>query len=177
MPHGPDDRTLAARQADERETLTSMLDFYRDTAVWKCSGMSDEDLRKVIVPSGWSVLGMVQHLAYVEQWWFQELFKGVPEKELPPVPWTDDDPDADFRVQPDQTTESVLDFYKECCERSREITKDASLDDITAAWPEDRPPERRPNLRWILVHLIEETARHAGHMDVARELIDGSTGE
>jgi uncharacterized damage-inducible protein DinB len=177
MPHGPDDRTLASRQADERETLTSMLDYYRETAVWKCSGMSDEDLRKVIVTSGWSMLGMVQHLAYVEQWWFQQLFAGVPEEKLPPVPWTDEDPDADFRIEPGQSTASVLDFYKECCERSREITKDASLDDMTAAWPADRPPERRPTLRWILVHLIEETARHAGHMDVARELIDGSTGE
>jgi uncharacterized damage-inducible protein DinB len=153
-----------------------MLDFYRETAVWKCSGMSDEDLRKVIVPSGWSMLGMLNHLAYVEQNWFQVVFAGEPEANFP-VPWTDEDPDADFRVGPDQSTASVLDFYEECCERSREITKNASLDDITATWPEDRPPERRPNLRWILVHLIEETARHAGHMDVARELIDGSTGE
>jgi uncharacterized damage-inducible protein DinB len=177
MPHGPDTRTPGSRQADERETLGSMLDYYRETVVWKCSGMSDEDLRKAIVPSGWSMLGMVNHLAYVEQWWFQELFAGKPAADLAPVPWTDEDPDADFRIGPDQSTESVLDFYTVCCERSRDITASASLDDLTAQWPADRPPERRPTLRWILVHLIEETARHAGHMDVVRELIDGATGD
>ncbi len=153
-----------------------MLDYYRGTVVWKCSGMSEENLRKVIVPSGWSMLGMVNHLAYVEQNWFQILFAGEPRENFP-VPWTDEDPDADFRIGPDQSTESILDFYRDACAKSVAITASASLDALTAEWPADRPPERQPTLRWIMLHMIEETARHAGHMDVVRELIDGTTGD
>ena len=174
MPHGPDARIEPPRQVGERETLESFLDFYRDTILWKVSGMSDEEIRRVIVPSGWSPLGMVKHLAYVERNWFRVRFAGEPDL---PVPWTDDDPDADFRVEPGETTEEILRFYREEFERSRAIASGASLDDLAVEWPSDRPPEKRPNLRWILVHMIEETARHAGHLDVVRELIDGATGD
>ncbi len=174
MPHDPDARVDPPRQVGERETLESVLDYYRETILWKVSGMSDQDLRRVIVPSGWSPLGMVKHLAYVEQNWFRSRLAG--EKELP-VPWTDTDPDADFRVEPGESTDEILQFYRDRCEHSRKIAADASLDDLAAEWPADRPPEKRPNLRWIYVHMIEETARHAGHLDVARELIDGTTGD
>ena len=174
MPHDPDTRVDPPRQVGERETLESFLDYYRETILWKVSGMSDQDLRRVIVPSGWSSLGMVKHLGYVEQNWFQSRLAG--EKDLP-VPWTDADPDADFRVEPGESTDEILQFYRDQCERSRKIAADASLDDLAAEWPADRPPEKRPNLRWIYVHMIEETARHAGHLDVARELIDGATGD
>ena len=174
MPHGPDTRTEPPRLAGEREALEGFLDYYRDTILWKVSGMSDDDLRRVIVPSGWSPLGMVKHLAYVEQSWFRTRFAG--EKDLP-VPWTKQDLDADFRVEPRERTEEILDLYREQCDRSRKIAIGASLDDLAADWPADRLPEDRPNLRWIYVHMIEETARHAGHLDVARELIDGTTGD
>jgi uncharacterized damage-inducible protein DinB len=174
MPHGPDTRVEPPRRADERETLESFLDYYRETILWKVSGMSEEDLRRVIVPSGWSPLGMVKHLAYVERGWFRSRFAG--EGELA-VPWTDEDPDADFRVEPGDTTEQILSFYRDECERSRAAAANGSLDDLAAHWPADRPPENRPNLRWIYVHMIEETARHAGHLDVVRELIDGTTGD
>ena len=174
MPADPDTRIPSKRQADERETLSSMLDFYRATVVWKLSEMTDEVLRKVVVPSGWSPLGVVKHLAYVEQNWLQVRFAGGGEENFP-VPWTDDDPDADFRIEPDETTAEILAFYEDACAKSREIAAAASLDDLAKDWPVN--PERRPNLRWILLHLIEETARHAGHVDVARELIDGTTGE
>ena len=174
MAHGPDARIEPPRQVGERETLESVLDFYRDTILWKVSGMSDEEIRRVIVPSGWSPLGMVKHLAYVERNWFRVRFAG--ESDLP-VPWTDDDPDADFRVEPGETTEAILRFYREEFARSRAIASGASLDDLAIEWPWDRPPEKRPNLRWIFVHMIEETARHAGHLDVVRELIDGAIGD
>jgi hypothetical protein len=169
-----DSRRDPPRQSDERTTLESFLDYYRDTILWKVDGMSDRDLRKVIVPSGWSPLGMVKHLAYVERNWYRMRFAG--EEDLS-VPWTDDDPDADFRIEPEETTERILEFYRDECRRSREIARGASFDDVAAAWPADRPPEKRPNLRWITVHMIEETARHAGHLDVVRELIDGTVGE
>src|ERR671936_2473491 len=110
MPHGPDTRTEPSRLAGEREALEGFLDYYRDTILWKVSGMSDDDLRRVIVPSGWSPLGMVKHLAYVEQSWFRTRFAG--EKDLP-VPWTKQDLDADFRVEPRERTEEILDLYRE----------------------------------------------------------------
>jgi uncharacterized damage-inducible protein DinB len=174
MPHGEDTRVDPPRQVGEREMLENFLDYYRETILWKVSGMSDEELRKVIVPSGWSLLGMVKHLGYVEQNWFRNKLAG--EKDLP-APWTDEDPDADMRVEQGETTEQILQFYRDMCERSRSIAASHSLDDLAAEWPADRPPEKRPNLRWIYVHLIEETARHAGHLDVVRELIDGAIGD
>lgn len=174
MPHGPDDRVDPPRQVAERETLETFLDFYRETILWKVSGMSEDNIRRSVVPSRWSPLGMVKHLAYVERNWFQTRFAG--EKDLP-VPWTDEDPDADFRVEPDETTEQILQFYRDACKGARSAVVGASLDDLAAEWPADRPPDKRPNLRWIYVHMIEETARHAGHLDVARELIDGATGD
>jgi hypothetical protein len=117
---------------------------------------------------------MVRHLGYVEQNWFRSRFAG--EKDLP-VPWTEEDPDADMRVDPGENAEQVLQFYRDQCERSRKIAAGRSLDDLAEEWPADRPPEKRPNLRGIYVHMIEETARHAGHLDVARELIDRTTGD
>jgi uncharacterized damage-inducible protein DinB len=174
MSQGPDDRLEPPRRAGERATLEGFMDYYRDTVLWKVSGMSDQDLKKVIVPSGWSALGMVKHLAYVERNWFRVRLAG--EKDLP-VPWSEADPDADFRVEPDETAEQILQFYRDECARSRAIAAGATLEDLASEWPADRPPERRPNLRWIYVHMIEETARHAGHLDVVRELIDGATGD
>jgi hypothetical protein len=174
MPHASDSRVDPPRRAGERETLEAFLDYYRETIPWKVSGMSEEDVKRVIVPSGWSPLGVIKHLAYVEQSWFRTRFAG--EKDLP-VPWTDEDPDADFRVEPGESTDDILKFYRGQCVRSRSITAGASLDDLAAEWPADRPPEKRPTLRWIYIHMIEETARHAGHLDVVRELIDGTTGD
>jgi len=169
-----DDRIEPPRRGGERETLEGFLDYYRDTILWKLQGMSDEDLRRVIVPSGWSALGMVKHLAYVEQGWFRHRLAGEPRG---PVPWTDEDPDADFRVEPGETNDAIIGLYRSECEHSRAVAAKASLDDLAKEWPADRPPQDRPTLRWIYLHMIEETARHAGHLDVARELIDGKTGD
>jgi len=129
MPHGPDTRVDPPRQVGEREMLDNFLDFYRETILWKVSAMSDEDLRKVIVPSGWSALGMVKHLGYVEQNWFRAKLAG--EQGLS-APWTEEDPDADMRVEPDETTEQIIQFYRDQCERSRAIAAERSLDDLAA---------------------------------------------
>ena len=134
--------------------------------------MAEEPDRRV--PSGWSLLGMVKHLAYVERSWFRTRLAGEPAG---PVPWTKEDPDADFRIEPGETNEDILGFYREECAHSREVAAKASLDDLAVEWPADRQSEKRPTLRWIYVHMIEETARHAGHLDVVRELIDGKTGD
>ena len=146
----------------------AFLDHHRATLLWKIDGVSDEDLRRPMVPSGTSLLGMVKHLAYVERGWFQRAFLG---QEVT-VPWTKEDPDADFRIEPDETTQDIIDLYNQECEINRQIVGAASLDDMA------RYSKRSDySLRWILVHMIEETARHNGHADILREMIDGTTGE
>ena len=152
---------------DEKQVLGGFLDHYRATLLGICQGLSDEDLRRSFVPSGTSLLGMVKHLAYVERGWFQEgIGNGVAE-----YPFSDDDPDADFRFEPEETTEEIFDLYRAECAKSRDILEAASLDDLS----EDPGRSADYNVRWIVVHMIEETARHAGHADILRELIDGKT--
>jgi uncharacterized damage-inducible protein DinB len=153
--------------APEKEMLTAFLDFQRDTLLWKVSGVSDEDLRRKPTVSSLSLLGLVKHLAYVERSWFQMVFLN---RELS-VPWTKEDPDADLRIEPDETTASVLTFYQDAVAESRKIVAESSLDDMA------QKPGKDNTMRWILVHMIEETARHNGHADIIREAIDGATGE
>jgi len=167
-----DTRHDPMRTGPEKETLEEFLEYHRDTLLWKLSGLSDLDLRRQMVPSGVSLLGIVKHLGFVEQNWFFG-FAGLEYETA--VPWTDEDPDADFRIEPAETTEDILDFYRATCARSREIVAGASLDDISRR--SEVPPEGLPTLRWILIHMIEETARHNGHADILREQIDGATGE
>lgn len=154
-------------KGSERELLTAFLDYHRQTVLWKIEGLSDADLRRTMTPSGLTLLGLVKHLAYVERSWFHEDFLG----EEISSPWTEEDPDAEFRIEPGETTEEIIAFYKAETESAREIVAAFSLDDIA------RGAKRQPSLRWIVIHLIEETARHNGHIDLIREAIDGETGE
>ena len=126
-----------------------------------------------MVPSGTTLLGMVKHLAYVERWWFQKVFldAGVA------FPWTDDDPDADFRIDPDESTEEIVDLYRAECAKNREVVGEAAVDSLARYKKPSDPRPGNVSLRWILVHMIEEIARHNGHADILREQIDGSTGE
>lgn len=151
-----------------RDTLLAMLDNNRAVMVWKLRGLTKEETTRPVVASGTSLLGLVKHLAYVERWWFDDFFAGNNVD----YPWTADDPDADFRVGDDETIDDVITLYTEAVERSRVITSDAEMDDLSAR---DRDGTRY-SLRWIIAHMLEETARHAGHADLARELIDGETG-
>ncbi len=155
----------------ERETLEGFLDYYRVVIVRKVAGVSPEDAARPLVPSGTSLLGVVKHLGWVERGWFQAGMAGQTYE----VPWTDEDPDADFRVEPGETIEGLVAWYHDQCERSREIVAATpDLDTLEKRIREGRP---RRSLRWILVHMIEETARHAGHMDIIREQIDGAVGD
>ena len=154
--------------------MTAYLDYHRATLQMKLEGVSDEDLRKAMVPSGTSLLGMMKHLAYVERWWFQQIFAGRDDLEYP---WTDDDPDADFRIEPDETTQQIFDLYNAECEVNRQIVAPAQLEEMAKGKKKPNDPRPGFSLRWILVHMIEETARHNGHADILREQIDGATGE
>jgi len=157
--------------APERDMLEAFLDFHRATLLWKLSGLSDEELRRPGTPSGVSLLGLVKHLADVEQSWFVEVFAG----EAPEFPlWRDDDPGATWRIEPDESTEHILDIYRRVCERCRDIVAGAATEDVVGA---PRPGAEHMTLRWVLVHMIEETARHNGHADIIREAIDGAVGE
>ncbi len=164
----PDDVT---EPEPEKETLEGFLDYYRAVIVRKVAGLSLEDASRPLVSSGTSLLGVVKHLGYVERGWFQS---GIEGKSFE-VPWTDEDPDADFRIEPGETIEGVVAWYREQCALAREVV--AAAPDLDALEQRIREGRPRRSLRWILVHMIEETARHAGHMDIIREQIDGAVGD
>jgi uncharacterized damage-inducible protein DinB len=165
-----DSRSALGVQAGEREMLTGFLDWYRAVVVNKVVGLSLPDSTRVMTPTGLSPLGVVKHLADVERRWFRLRFAG----ENVAILRRDDDPDADFRIDPTDTVASVLDFYRKETAEARRVTAAASLDDVAKS---ESPTYGRVSLRWILVHMIEETARHAGHLDLMREQIDGKTGD
>ena len=151
---------MTEKNLPELGTLGRYLDVYRDVVRWKVGGVDLEAAKRPMVPSGTSLLGVVKHLAYVERWWFQSVIAGD-DVDFPD--WGTDDPDADFRITDEETIESVLAFYDGECERSRQIL--AGLDDpdsLRSAYGEDL------SVRRILVHMVEEVARHAGHMDILR---------
>jgi hypothetical protein len=166
-----DNRPEPPSVGGEREMLAGFLDFHRATLLWKLEGLDDEQLRRAMVPSGTSLLGLVKHLAYVERGWFQGVWAG---QEIT-LPWTEEEPDADWRIAPGETTEDVLALYRGECDRSREIVAGRSDLDEVLAHP--RHKEWKLSRRWILVHMLEETARHVGHADILREQLDGATGE
>jgi uncharacterized damage-inducible protein DinB len=154
----------------ERELLTGFLDWYRAVVERKVADLSLEDATRIMTPTGMSPLGIVKHLGDVEQRWFRLRFAG----EEVGVLRTEDDPGADFRIEPGESIASVLDFYRESVGKSRHIAGAASLDELSKS---GSPHYGQVSLRWILVHMIEETARHAGHLDLMREQIDGKTGD
>ncbi|GMQ86010.1 MAG: DinB family protein [Acidimicrobiia bacterium] len=151
----------------EKETLVAFLENNRAIMVWKLEGVSEEDARRPMVESGTSLLGLLKHLGWVERWWFEHNFAG---KDVD-FPWSDDDRDADFRVEDDESIADIITRYEAAVRDSNAIIDIADLDDVSQR--DDRGPR---SLRWILGHMIEETARHAGHADIVRELIDGKTG-
>jgi Protein of unknown function (DUF664) len=154
----------------ERELLTGFLDWYRAVVERKVADLSLEDATRIMTPSGLSPLGIVKHLGDVERRWFRLRFAG----EDVAVRRSDDDPGADFRIEPGDTVASVLVSYRDAVADAQRITAGASLDDLSKS---ESPHYGRVSLRWILVHMIEETARHAGHLDLMREQIDGTTGD
>ncbi len=145
----------------ELETLTGFLDFYRGTVVQAVTGLDRAALAYSPVGSDSSPGGILKHLAYVERWWFQDVF-GSREVQYP---YTREDPDADFRIEPDDSAGSLVELYEREVRISRELV--AIHPDLDAVY---ETPRRPVSLRWILVHMIEETARHAGHIDILTEL-------
>jgi uncharacterized damage-inducible protein DinB len=161
-------------RADERATLTGFLDYQRETIRIKCAGLDAAELaRRAVEPSGLSLLGLVRHLADVERSWFRRTMAGL---DAPPLYYSDADPDGEFTnaaADPDQVVEAAAAWRAEVAFAERFVADAPDLDLLSAASRRGRPV----SLRWVLVHLIEEYARHAGHADLLRERIDGSTGD
>jgi uncharacterized damage-inducible protein DinB len=151
---------------DEATSLVRFLDFQRDTVIGKIEGLDREAAARSPVPSGTSLLGLVKHLTHVERFWFQAVFTGRDVA----FPWTDEDPDADWRPGEEETVDQAVSGYRGAIAASQEAIAGASLDDV------GRYRDREFTLRWIMLHMIEETARHAGHADIIREQVDGTTG-
>jgi uncharacterized damage-inducible protein DinB len=159
----------------ELDQLTSYLDLQRATMLWKTEGLTREQLAQPHPPSTLTLGGLLNHLALVEDSWFRVRFAGFPDDELwAGIDW-DADPDFEFRTAAELEPEELRRRYEEACARSREVVAAAgSLDQLSV---QPRGNGKHFDLRWVLLHLIEETARHAGHADLIREAIDGSTGE
>jgi hypothetical protein len=159
----------------ETVALVHFLDAQRASVLAIVDGLDDESLRATMLPSGWTPLGLIEHLGDAEQFWFQAVAAGTAVE----PPWPVDD-DARGDVGPShvdrQNPQSVFAYYRDQCRRAN---------DVLASTPLSSPPlgqhnleleDEVTNLRWIALHMIEETARHAGHLDVVRELLDGRTG-
>jgi hypothetical protein len=159
--------------ADERTSLRQWLDYHRATLVNKASGVTEEQARLTLTPGGLSLIGLVRHCAEVERNWFQRGFLG--DATATPMYYGDHDPDGDLHPAPEDTLDDALDVYARECDKSREIERAAGgLDDVAQRV---HPEMGRFDLRWIMVHMIEETARHNGHADLLREMADGTVGE
>lgn len=169
MSSPPDTRPEPPSVAGERETLVGFLEWQRATLLWKCSGVAAEDLvRRGVPTSNLSLIGIVRHMTLVEWSWFEEVFSGL---SVPPPISMDEDRDADFNdLDPARRDEDLARFDAQT-DTSRRIVSSGELDQLAAS---GRTPT---TLRWILVHMIEEYARHNGHADLLREAIDGAVGE
>jgi hypothetical protein len=159
--------------ADERATLMTFLDYQRAILARKAEGLTDEQSRRTACPpSDLTILGLIRHMADVDKGWSQRAVLGA---KVEPIYYgrahPDGDKDGDFHPPPDATLEEALTTYWDVIAESNRVFAAASLDDIEAS------SRAQYSVRWILVHLVEEYARHCGHADLLRQAIDGATGD
>jgi len=153
----------------ERTALGWFLRAQRASVLAIVDGLDEAALTAPVpLPSGWTPLGMIEHLGYAERHWFQEILLGAAD----PLPW----PDEDTPLRTARPPAVVVEFYRSQCERSDAILAATSLSTVPRGRHPDPLGAETTDLRRIVLHMIEETARHAGHLDAVRELLDGSTG-
>lgn len=171
-------RTDPPAQADEAEMLAAFLDYYRATLLLKADGLTDEQARTPAVPpSDLNIMGLIRHMTEVERNWFQRWFT---KAAAPSIYSSDDDPDEDRDIHPgpDDTLVDTISVFQREVEVSRRIAAGADPDTPAAHVGESvHWAGFNPSLRWILIHMIEEYARHCGHADLLRECIDGLVGD
>jgi uncharacterized damage-inducible protein DinB len=167
------DRARPAQNAGELEMLTGWLEHHRGILVWKCEGLTAEQLRRrAVPPSTLSLLGLVRHMAEVERGWFRAVFLG---EDVPDLYDRSADEDADFNDVDQAEPAAAFDAFERECAASRLALAQAPSLDALSKRPSERTGEPW-SLRWIVTHMIEEYARHNGHADLLRETVDGSTG-
>jgi hypothetical protein len=164
-----------ATTTSEPDSLGQYLDYQRETILLKTEGLTKAQLAQRIPTSDLTLAGILYHLALVEESWFEEEFLGhKPREDFAGIDW-DVDPDYEFRTALEKEPDWLRRRYRDACNRARQVAAGAgSLDDLSVK------PLRNGKaftLRWVMLHLIEETARHAGHADLLREAIDGVVGE
>jgi uncharacterized protein DUF664 len=160
---------------DEITLLHSFLDYQRTILLRKAEGLTESQARSVIEPSDLSLLGLIRHMAEVERHWFRRRFASL---DAPPLFYDDIDPDGDFHPTESDTLADAMVALLAEIDFARTSTAGIPLDTLaTGAPPSQRIPGWQPNLRWILIHMIEEYARHCGHADLLRQRIDGSVGD
>lgn len=166
------ERTRPPKVADERTQLIGWLDLQRAILQWKCEGLSEADAHRSVLPTSplMTMAGLVAHARWTEHCWFEVLFLG---RSSDPNPQFADEPESADMMVDDVAMAQLLDEYARQCAVSNEIVAAHSLDDA-GSHPDHYPDGA--SLRWILIHMVEETARHAGQADIVRELLDGSTG-
>lgn len=158
----------------EKTTLMAYLREQRAAVLAIVDGLDEAALRTAVVPSGWTPIGLIWHLGGAEMYWFQIVLAGrVPDDQGEAEP-DDDAPGEGFRV--DDPIDEVLAAYRVQCIRSDEVLASVSLDDAPRGPVAPGHVELAASVRTIVLHMIEETSRHAGHLDIARELLDGRTG-
>jgi uncharacterized damage-inducible protein DinB len=158
--------TEPAHLGDERTALLGFLQRQRELVVWKVRQASDDVLRSAVTPTGLSIHGLVRHLENVERHWIRHTFADQHDLSFD---WTDEDPDRELHVPVDIGIDQLTAAYQAETALCDAVIAAAELEDVSA--------HRSFSLRWIVLHLIEETSRHLGHLDLLRELADGQVGE
>ncbi|HEX9338623.1 MAG TPA: DinB family protein [Pseudonocardiaceae bacterium] len=168
MPKADVIRELPPYTGDESAQINSYLDWQRATVHLKSAGLSDADAHRSTIRSPLiTVASLVSHLRWVERYWFSEVLGGIPHE----APYTKENPDGDFTVAADRPLAALLAEYADECDTSRLVVAKLDLD------TEVPHKEYLLSVRWVVLHMIEETARHAGHLDIVRENLDGVVGE
>ncbi|MCW2749193.1 MAG: mini-circle protein [Aeromicrobium sp.] len=163
-------RTDTPPAGDERSVLMQMLEYVQQTALYKVRGLPQDLARKAPLPSSplTNPASLLNHLRWVEHYWVEVVTLGRDDR----APWTDEHPDGELEIALELPIEEIIDGYSEQVQLTRELLADLDLDDETEVVMSDF----HPNVRWVVQHLIEETARHNGHLDLLREMADGAVG-
>ena len=156
----------APDNGDERTMIEGLLAEQRSLVHWKLADAKDEDLLSVATSTGLTARGVLNHLTHVERWWWRDVFAG---QDALPYDWTDEDPDGEFHLGPDKPIGQLLAEYATECAASDAVL--AAVVDL-----DQRGVRKDVSARFVVLHLVEETARHLGHLDLLRELADGGVG-
>jgi len=165
---GPDHRLV-----DTLTLFLDYLDYYRSAITVKLTGLSDAELRSSRLPSSWTPIELLKHLVYMERRWLRWGFAG----EAVSAPWGDQDSEGCWHVDSDESLDALLEDLRAGGAATRRIVEQADLHEFSAVGGRFESTDEAPALVWILFHVLQEYARHAGHLDIVRELADGLTGE